>query len=249
MIREYLTRLKHSTEYLNYGRNIVSTWVADYLSGLGKDTANILDIGLGSGTDILNIKKATLNINCNFFGVESYELSAERARRNGINVVNINIECQALPFEDSYFDIIIANQIIEHTKEIFWIFSEISRVLKKGARVIIGVPNMASFHNRIALLLGSHPTSSKLLSAHVRGITKASFIPFITCGGYFNVLDTKGANFYPFPEIISTPLSRSFPTLSVAIFFLVERTVKDGVFIDVLRSRFVDTPYFSGERQ
>jgi len=248
MIRQCLTRLKHSTEHLNYGRDIVSTWAADYLSGLGKDTANILDIGLGSGTDILNIKKAIPNIDCNLYGIESYEPSAERARRNGINVANINIECQPLPFENGYFDIVIANQIIEHTKEIFWIFSEISRVLKKGARVIIGVPNMASLHNRIALLVGLHPTSSRLLSAHVRGITKASFIPFITCGGYFDVVDIKGANFYPFPESVSVPLSKLFPTLSAAIFFLVERTMKDGLFIDVLRSKFVDTPYFTGER-
>jgi len=44
----------------------------------------------------------------------------------------VNIENESIPVSEGYFDIVIVNQIVEHMKEIFWIFGEISRVLKKG---------------------------------------------------------------------------------------------------------------------
>ena len=52
----------------------------------------------------------------------------------------------------------IANQILEHTKEVFWIWHEIARVLAPQGQLILGVPNLASAHNRLLLLLGRQPT-------------------------------------------------------------------------------------------
>jgi hypothetical protein len=45
---------------------------------------------------------------------------------------------------------------------------------------------------------------------------------------------------------MSKVLSKFFPTLSVGLFILRERTAKDGKFIEVLESRFYETPYFKG---
>ena len=39
-----------------------------------------------------------------------------------------NIERDDLPLADGQADLIIANQVLEHTKEIFWIFHEVSRL-------------------------------------------------------------------------------------------------------------------------
>jgi len=143
-------------------------------------------------------------------------------------------------------DLIVANQIIEHTKEIFWIFSEIVRVLKPGGACIVGVPNLASFHNRIALLLGMQPTTIELLGPHVRGITAPSFKNFITYGNYFQVSATTGANFYPFPSPMGTYLAKTFPALSVCLFFILIRTGKNGSFLEVLDDNFYETPFFRG---
>lgn len=46
-----------------------------------------------------------------------------------------NIERDSLPLADGQADLIIANQILEHTKEIFWIFHEVSRSLKRPPTV------------------------------------------------------------------------------------------------------------------
>ncbi len=239
-------KLKHGTEYLNYGRHIVASWGIKYAGMSNNQDIKILDIGMGEGTDLLSIKRALPNMNVNLFGVEYYQPNAEKAKQNGINVYPINIENESVPTSDGYFDIVMANQVIEHTKEIFWIFGEISRVLKKGGVAIVGVPNLASLHNRIALLFGEQPTSIELLSAHVRGFTRPSFTRFITADGYFRILDIKGSNFYPFPPRVSKVLSRLLPTFSTALFFLIQRTDKEGNFIDVLDSRFFETPYFRG---
>ena len=113
----------------------------------------------------------------------------------------------------------------------------------------MGIPNLASLHNRIILLFGEQPTSIEMLSAHVRGITKPSFTRFITADGYFHLIDVKGSNFYPFPPCISRVLSKLFPTLSTALFLLIQRTNKEGNFTDVLKSRFFETPYFIGREK
>ena len=89
----------------------------------------------------------------------------------------------------------IANHVIEHLKELFWLFGNLSRVLKVGGIAIIGCPNLASWHNRAALLLGQQPPSAKMLGPHVRGITLLGFKSFIEYGGYFEVVRRKGSNF------------------------------------------------------
>jgi SAM-dependent methyltransferase len=157
------------------------------------------------------------------------------------------VERQKFPFESEFFDVVIANQIVEHTKDLFWIYSEISRVLKPQGYVLTGVPNLASFHNRIALLLGLQPTAIEVLGPHVRGFTAPSFIQFIETDGFFINRAIKGSNFYPFRPAVSRVLSRLFPLMSVGLFFKTQRTSKPGLFIEVLKARFFETAYFAGD--
>ncbi len=105
--------------------------------------------------------------------------------KKGIKVYDLNIEKDALPFDNESIDVVNANQILEHVKEIFWIFHNVSRVLKIGGYFVISVPNLASLHNRILLMIGRQPTSIRNYSAHVRGFTKNDIIKFTKIwGGY-----------------------------------------------------------------
>ncbi|MEA2101747.1 MAG: class I SAM-dependent methyltransferase, partial [Thermodesulfobacteriota bacterium] len=146
-------------------------------------------------------------------------------------------------------DLVIANQILEHTKEIFWIFNEISRVLRIGGRMIIGVPNLASLHNRILLLLGRQPSPIKSTSAHVRGFTRSDLMRFMECwpGGY-RLIDFQGSNFYPFPSLIARPLARCLPTMAWGIFLLVEKTrAYDGAFVRFPVDHKLETNFYLGK--
>jgi SAM-dependent methyltransferase len=249
VIRDLLLRLKSGTEELNYGRDVLAQYVLE--AAAGKAKLRILDIGLGPGRDLVNIrekcKAAYPKLELELHGFEYYPPYVAAATANNIQVSKGDVERDRYPFVDGFFDIVIANQIVEHTKEVFWIYSEISRVLKPGAFVLTGVPNLASFHNRVALLFGLQPTSIEVLGPHVRGFTAPSFIKFIETDGYFINRAVKGSNFYPFRPAISGPLSRIFPRMSTGIFFKTERTEKHGLFIDVLKSRFFETSFYAGE--
>lgn len=245
-IEKLFVRLREGKEYLDYGRDIVINMVKQYINTNcnSQDIVTILDIGAGSGTDLNNIRNE-IKRNTQLFAVETFEPNLNRLDELGVKGCEVNIERERLPFQDSTFDIVIANQVIEHTKDIFFIFSEISRVLKERGVIIVGFPNLAALHNRLLLLIGEQPICIRMPGPHVRGITKGAFHQFITTDGYFKVIDITGSNFYPFPPKIAQFLATILPSLSVSLYFLCERTNKKGLFVNVLKSRFYETNYFT----
>ncbi|QQG52622.1 MAG: class I SAM-dependent methyltransferase [Candidatus Falkowbacteria bacterium] len=207
---------------LNYGREIIGNFIKKYAPPSGR--INILDIGCGDGTDLLNSKKfINDNATMEMYGLEIDEKNAAIAQANGIKTAVANIESDDFPFPDNFFDIIVMNQVLEHTKEIFFIASEINRILKTDGLLIIGIPNLASFHNRILLLFGRQPTSIRTLGPHVRGFTKNDLVKFFN-QNKFSLLKFAGANFYPFPKAIAILLSKLFPEAAVSNFFLFKKT-------------------------
>jgi SAM-dependent methyltransferase len=137
----------------------------------------------------------------------------------------LNIETQSLPIATGSIDLIMANQVLEHTKEIFWIFHEVTRSLKIGGHFLFGVPNVASLHNRLLLLFGVQPSQHKLCSAHVRPFSKNDTLKFVDAcfpGGY-RLTAFGGAQFYPFPPRLARPLASMFPTAAFSIFFLLRK--------------------------
>jgi SAM-dependent methyltransferase len=243
---EFFRRLKRGTEPLNYGREIVAAMAAAHCAGLGGEELRVLDVGLGSAEDILNVARSVKAPKLALCGLDSHAPNAERARVKGIDVRVLDVERQIFPFPDAHFHIVLANQVLEHTKEIFWTFSEIGRVLLPGGAAIVGVPNLASLHSRAMLLFGMQPSPIEVMGPHVRGFTEGGFIRFATAGGFFEVAGVKGSNFYPFPAQLAKPLSRLFPTLSVSLFFLCVRTAKQGRFLEVLDDNFFETEFFRG---
>lgn len=212
----------------------------------------LLDLGAGQGTDLINCENTIVGggkMSVELWALESYPPNISLLMKQGIKVKRFNIERERFPFENESIDFIIMNQVLEHTKEIFWIFSEISRILKKGGGCIVGVPNLASLHNRMALLFGRQPTSVRALGPHVRGFTKKDFIDFVETDGYFKVEYFAGSNFYPFPPRISRILAKMFPSYAVSIFWGIRRTEKGGCFIHTLDSRFYETPYYRGNNE
>ncbi len=240
-------RLKGNTEHLSYGRDVVSGFVKEYTRSSGIKKIRVLDIGCGSGDDLIRVSDDS-GAECDLYGIEFYEPYCRRCRERGIKVNSVDIEREFLPYKDAFFDVIIINQVIEHLKEIFFVFSEISRIIKPDGMVVVGVPNLAAWHDRLAVLLGEQPTCLKTLGPHVRGFTVPSFRKFIECDGYFQLSEFKVSGFYPFPAVCSRLFSRLFPSLSSAIFFDVRRTTKSGTFIEVLNSRFFETNFYNGTR-
>ena len=239
-----LRRLKSGTEELNYGREIIARWAAAHLRDASAPRL-VLDIGVGHGADLANIKRSCPTP-LQLHGIECYPPSVKLAEQQGIAVSSLNIERERFPYPDASFDVVVANQVIEHTKETFFIFSEISRVLKTGGLAIIGVPNLASLHNRVALLLGLQPPGIRVLGPHVRGITKNGFAEFLVTGGFFKLEEFAGSNFYPLPRPVSQWMARLFPGLAVSSFYKLRRTGRSGTFVEALDKHLFETPYYRG---
>lgn len=227
---------------LNYGRHII----ADFASKIGH-YETVLDIGAGKGDDLMIYKSKCESIK--LLALEGYEPNVSRLAERGIEVFSHNLEHDKFPFEDKSLDVVSANQILEHVKEIFWIFHEIARTLKIGGHFVLAVPNLASFHNRALLLLGRQPTQIQNHSAHVRGYTKPDLMQFIKIWGGFKLVDFQGSNFYPFPPIVAKPLARIFPRAAWSIFLLLKKTKEyNDEFIKWPIEKSLETNFYLGEK-
>ena len=60
---------------------------------------------------------------------------------------------EQLPFEDHAFDLVTANMVVEHVEAPARLFSEISRILAPGGRVIIHTPNAHGYTTAITRLV------------------------------------------------------------------------------------------------
>ncbi len=203
---------------LNYGRKNIADFCRRAVP-----YETVLDIGAGYGDDLQLAQKYSPGTR--MYAVEVNPIHARRLESSGIAVFPMNIERQRIPLEDRSVDLVIMNQVLEHIKDIYWVFHEVSRVLAVGGKLIVGVPNLASFHNRILLVLGLQPTCIKTNSAHVRGFTRGDILQFLNevfPRGY-QLRRFKGANFYPFPPWLAEPAAALFPSLSWGLFMLFEK--------------------------
>jgi len=224
-----------------YGRHILDQWSQSITYN------HALDLGCGSGSDLMIIKKNNPKAHC--VGVEYSDWAKEQLLKQGIEPITVDLERESLPLADESMDLIICNQIMEHTKEVFWINHEVFRVLKPGGYFYVGVPNVLSLHNRLLGLAGIHPTCVQLCSPHVRAFSKNDTLKF-----YRNVAPQlvgierfSGSQFYPFPKSIARPLSKALPNLSVSIFFLFKKIVPyQGEFMHWLSDAKLETNYFQG---
>ncbi len=228
---------------LNYGRDVLKRFL---LSNGGFDTA--LDLGAGRGDDLATVRE--VNPRANLYAIECHPGNVEGLKNRQIQVHSLNIEHDAFPFKPGSLDVVMANQILEHIKEVFWILDQVSRVLKEGGHFLIGVPNLAALHNRILLALGRQPSPLKNNSAHVRGYTKPDMVQLLESafpGGY-RLEHFGGSNFYPFPPFIARPLARMFPSLAWGIFFDFKKMKPyHNEFLDYPRQMQLETNFYLGE--
>lgn len=249
---KYNSFMKHIIDWTaisdddRYGRQIVLKYAMEQLETC--KNGKVLDLAAGCGDDLVNIKNRSKGENHQFYALDAYPPNVKLLREKGISVSAADIEREVFPFDDSYFDVVIANQILEHCKELFWIFSEVQRILKPGGVFIIGVPNLASSHCRLMLLFGMMPPCIETFGPHVRGFTYKDFRWFIESGDYFKVEQCDGSGRFTFLPFAKKWISKAFPKSDVGLFLKARRTYKtEGQFLDILQTCVLGTNYYVGE--
>jgi SAM-dependent methyltransferase len=149
-LHRYLLRLWGDAED-SYRRSILNIVAAAAPEAL-------LDLGCHDGSWTLRLVEAAGSRLRRTSGVEIVEEARREAERRGIDATTADVN-ERLPYEDDSFDLVHANQVIEHVRDLDTFVSEIRRVLRSGGRAVICTENLASWHNVAALMLGFMPFS------------------------------------------------------------------------------------------
>jgi len=117
--------------------------------------ARFLDVGCGDGTITMMLAKAMKAVEVR--GIEISSRGGSLARSRGIDVVVCDAEEGKWPFPDGYFDTVYCGELVEHVFEPAHVLAEIHRVLRVGGVCLLTTPNLASWYNRLVLVLGFQP--------------------------------------------------------------------------------------------
>lgn len=121
-----------------------------------KPGAKILDLGCGDGS-LLSHLRDTRNVFG--YGVEIDDDNLLSCFRNGINVIQNDLETGLSSFESGSFDYVILSQTLQATRHTEDIIQEMLRVGKEG---IVSFPNFGYWKNRMQVISGHMPVSKNL---------------------------------------------------------------------------------------
>lgn len=177
----------------------------------------LLDIGCAGGA--FSLECAKMLGAKEICGIEIDENRAKEAENRGIRVFAMDAS-NTFPFKDEYFDVIVANQVLEHVLDVDNMLRESYRVLKQGGVVVLSTPNLCSLLQRILILFGKQPTT-----LHVSEIQVGNFLKEVSVGEIgkqrhihafappalkdlvkyhgFKVENFLSVGFYPFPSKIA----------------------------------------------
>lgn len=127
--------------------------IIDALSGLV--LPDMLDIGPHKGDYTARVGAAVKAERIS--GIELIPDHIEEAKSRGIDVTLGDVDHEGLPYADHSFDLVLANQVIEHVRGTDRFMTEIRRVLKPDGVACISTNNLGSWHNVAALTMGHQP--------------------------------------------------------------------------------------------
>lgn len=184
--------------------------------------SSLLDVGCGDGRKTQAWASRLGVPPGSTAGVEGFGPFREKSS-SLFRTVDADLEADRLPFSDGAFDLVVANQVLEHIKNVFHLMGELCRVTRAGGHLLLSVPNLASAHNRLLLCLGRQPTPIKVFCEHVRGFTARSLEELAVASGDFRTEALAGSGFYPFPPGPGNALASIWPGGAVYAVLLLKR--------------------------
>ena len=151
------------------------------------DAARVLDLGCGDGA-LLGFLAAQRR--ASGYGIEIADAGVLACVRNGINVIQSDLERGLAGFDDDAFDVVILSQTLQAMRRIEAIVAEMLRV---GREAIVTFPNFGHWSHRLQILRGRMPVSPSLPyqwydTPNIHLCTVADFDAFLVDRGY-RVLD------------------------------------------------------------
>jgi len=182
-------------------------WIDRY-----KREGKILDIGCATG-DFL---KTARDKGWDVYGVEASKIAVEIAKEKyGLDVINQNFE--EAGFENNFFDVIVAGDILEHVDDPKGFLLKIHKILKPGGILCIAVPDFDGFHYQAGVLISRFNHKNYFVLPH-----HIYFFNFNSLSRYFKQLNFKMIDHKKSESKIST---EGLSGKIVLMFFLIGRLI------------------------
>lgn len=121
-----------------------------------KPASRVLDLGCGDGTLLAYLAAERDTIG---YGVEIDDAGVIACVKNGVNVIQADMERGLEAFADDSFDYVILSQTLQAVKSSERVVREMLRVGRQG---IVTFPNFGYWRNRLQVAAGNMPVSANL---------------------------------------------------------------------------------------
>lgn len=158
---------------------------AEFFRGNGLPK-NLLDIGCGNGTVTKGLREV-LHLDI----VDGVDILADRVQiPEWLRIVKLDVDKELLPYSNNHFDAIYCGELLEHLYNPDSLLDEIYRVLSIEGICLITTPNLASWFNRLILLVGYQPSCISS-SFHNEDVGKLSFAKVIGQRGHIRAFTLR----------------------------------------------------------
>jgi len=134
--------------WTRYDFELIASWIPE--------RARVLDLGCGDGVLLAGLS-ATHGVAG--YGVEIDEAGVLASVRNGVNVIQMDMETGLSTFGDGAFDFVILSQTLQAMRNVELIMREMLRVGREG---IVTFPNFGYWRHRLDIIRGHMPVSRTL---------------------------------------------------------------------------------------
>ena len=154
-------------------------------------------------------------------GIDINKDSIKSCKQKGLNCLLASVEELDKNY-NSYFDVVVAGDIIEHVFNTDTFLENVHRVLNKNGKLLLTTANVASFGRRLMMLVGKNPfleyslqfPSKEYNVGHIRYYTVADMRLQTQNLGFKNV-SIYGDKINVIPGIsLPRSIAKNFPTIS-----------------------------------
>ena len=128
---------------------LISSWI--------KPSTKVLDLGCGDG-ELLKILREKYGVHG--YGIEIDIENIKKSIKNGVNVLQIDLDSGLDDFESKSFDYVVLAQSLQVLKEPKKLINQMLRI---GNEIIVSFPNMGHWSSRLDLMVrGTMPVTENL---------------------------------------------------------------------------------------
>ena len=164
--------------------------IIDLINNVKKEKIKVLEVGAACGNTLLKI--SNINKTAKLYAIELNKSSAEIASTFA-EVINIDVEKEEIPYEESFFDCIIFADVLEHLYNPEKVLKSFKKYLKKDGIIVASIPNVMHISVVKDLLRGfwTYSEAGILDNTHIRFFTFNEIKQMFGNAGYNKLVFAK----------------------------------------------------------